>query len=49
MNVMKRATILASAVALSSVVGVTADVGIADAAPKPSGATLFLCPDFEKA
>lgn len=48
MNVRKRATILGSAVAMSSVVGLTAHIGIATAAPKPSGATLFLCPDFGK-
>ena len=48
MNTRKRATVLGGAVALSAVVGLTAGLTTAAAAPKPSGATFFLCPDFGK-
>jgi hypothetical protein len=43
-----RATVLGCSVAMSAVVGLTAGSPTAAAAPKPSGATFFMCPDFGK-
>ena len=48
MNTRKLTTVLAGAAVISSIVGLTAGLTTAAAAPKPSGATLFLCPDFGK-
>jgi hypothetical protein len=48
MNGRMRATVVGSAVVLSAVVGLTAGLTTAGAAPKPSGATFFLCPEFGK-
>jgi hypothetical protein len=48
MSMRKNATALGTAVVACAVVGLTAGLTPAGAAPKPSGATLFLCPDFGK-
>jgi hypothetical protein len=48
MNARKLAAALGSAAAIGTAVGMTAGIGIAIAAPKPSGATFFLCPDSGK-
>ena len=48
MNARKLAAAVGSAAAIGTAVAMTAGIGIATAAPKPSGATFFLCPDFGK-
>jgi hypothetical protein len=48
MNTRMFAAALGSAAAIGTVVAMTGATGIAAAAPKPSGATFFLCPDFGK-
>ncbi len=47
METRKLATVLSSAAALTTI-AMTVAAAPAAAAPKPSGATLFLCPDFGK-
>jgi hypothetical protein len=48
MNARKLAATLGSATAIGTAVAMTVGIGIAAAAPKPSGTTFFLCPDFGK-
>jgi hypothetical protein len=48
MNTKKLATVLAGAAVVGTAVGMTTGLTMAAAAPKPSGATVFLCPDFGK-
>lgn len=48
MNARKSMTMMSTAAVFAAAVGVTLGAGVASAAPKPSGATFFLCPDFGK-
>lgn len=48
MSTNKQGAVAVGAIAMSMVVGMTGPTAVAAAAPKPSGATLFLCPDFGK-
>lgn len=49
MNTRKQAKLAVSVLAMSAAVALTGGLAPAAAAPKPSGTTLFLCPDFGKA
>jgi hypothetical protein len=48
MGTTKFAAALGSAAVIATTVAMTGSVGIATAAPRSSGATFFLCPDFGK-